>query len=268
MKNTMKTPRILLACLAGAALSAASVSAQTFSDDFERQNDVALTSNGSDIGPNYEIGGQQWGIQNTSTDGFLTNDADAAKRAIWNTSVELPTANGESASVSADVSSDFATGVWNGLAFNVQTLNNDSQESFYWLRFKEGTGDYQLLRNIAGNLSAPINETANSTFTAGTFFTVSADVSINQDSDPVIHFEIADGNTTIVSGTFTDTSADALSGGFTGFANGSVDGSPLSGGELRYDNLAVVPESSYSSAALGLAALALAMIAARGRRRG
>jgi hypothetical protein len=68
--------RIRFFCV-GVGLIAGALNTNSFTDDFERFNDVPPTKNGSLIGSGWQIGDGLWGIENTVVDGYLIIESQA-----------------------------------------------------------------------------------------------------------------------------------------------------------------------------------------------
>ena len=185
-------------------------------DDFNRA-DTLSSSNTLLLGGDWtqEGGLNEWFIGNNS----MNAQPHANPAVLYNTALET----GTNFTLSVDVAAK-TNDTWVGVAFNYQDNGN-----FYYLRFKGGSDNYQLIGAVGGNQTAEVmvNSAASATFATGTYYTVT----IASDSPYDFDFTITEaGSSTVLNGT---TNAVDGSGSFTGGYAGLY--SPSYGGST-FDN--------------------------------
>ena len=189
-------------------------------DDFNRA-DTLPSSNTLLLGGDWtQASGSpnEWFIDNNSMN--LATHANPA--VLYNTALRT----GTNFTMSVDVLAK-TNDVWTGVAFNYQDNGN-----FYYLRFKGGTDNYQLIGAVDGNQTAEVlvNLAASATFATGTYYTVT----IASDSPYDIDFTIVEtGSSTVLNGTtnIVDGSS-SFTGGYAGLYSPSAGGS-------KFDNFSL-----------------------------
>lgn len=177
-----------------------------------------------------------------ATDWFRNaNEARARNRAsnaiMYNTALETDSGSGINFTLSGDVRARDIN-FWTGLVFNYQDASN-----YYFLRIKSGATDYQLIQNNGGSLDVLVNADIAGTFAVNTYYTFN----VTSDTAGMFDFTIADGATTVASGS-ADDSASALVGGYAGFY---VNAALTHSAHLDNFSLEVIPEP----ATLGMVAM-------------
>ncbi|MGZ0656350.1 PEP-CTERM sorting domain-containing protein [Coraliomargarita sp. W4R53] len=218
---------------------ASSLSAASFSDDFNRSSDVAATTIGSEIGTNWTFGPNTWGIDNTTTDGRVYTDiatSGEANTALWNTSVAMASTASQSSTVSIDVLGDSETNFF-GMAFNVQNYN-----TFYQFRLKFGTNDYQVIEfNNGVNTDTVVNQSNDvaSNFDPLKSYTLTLVSNVGGIAGDYSYTITESGSSTALNSisTFSDST---FTGGYAGFTHANR------GAAYYYDNFTIttVPEPS------------------------
>ncbi|MGZ0656363.1 hypothetical protein ACWPKS_12220 [Coraliomargarita sp. W4R72] len=207
-----------------------SLMAASFSDDFNRPSDVALTPLGLQIGKGWKIGTDYWSIENTAKDGYLYISKAQNKTnnsVVWNEAVPLQQSNGKRSAAQVDALAENKNS-WAGLSFNVQ-----DSDTFYQLRFKSETNSYQVVRHDNGEIKAVVSRSdASTVFEIGKFYRLT--VYLGTDGDNSYRFTITDPDSPedILNPdrSFEDSS---LTGGYAGVSYGNWRTA------YRYDNFHV-----------------------------
>ncbi len=235
---------VTLGAFSIATLCATSLSAATFSDDFNR-TDTAWTQDGSIIGTDWVIGnGTNWRIVNNELE---SEPYTAGKQVIWNTAVSF--APGDTTlNFSGTLTSH--NGGWNGIVFNLQDDGN-----YYTVRLNGGgnSNDFQFLVFGDGGLKTQIDPESGSK-TASAYFNQSVPytVTVTLVSQNLYGVSISGSNIDDIYREY-DVSSYAsylYSSGYTGFYSSSV-------GTL-YDDYSMTtnaPESSTTALLMGLLVL-------------
>lgn len=137
--------------------------ATLITDTFNRPNGVN-TINGADLGLNWvnESAGDQWVI----SAGALFGSVAAAPALLYNTGLQTISGNGTNMTLSV-VNTCLQDNRYSGVVFNYQDENN-----YYYFRFKTGSSDYAVLKNVGGSLSFVKSGTASETFVANEPYTI------------------------------------------------------------------------------------------------
>ncbi len=147
------------------------VMAETFTDDFNRENTPQSASTAT-------VGGTGW-VQDgdgtgTASDWFINANALAGRNRgadlaiLYNNSSKTVSGNGSSFTLSTDVSAKVAS-VWAGVIFNYQNAGN-----YYVFRFKGGSTSYQLIK-VADGKNAQVIVAKNDSrqvFAVDSFYTI------------------------------------------------------------------------------------------------
>jgi len=237
-------------------LLASSSFAQTFSDDFIRGADVALTTNGTNIGPNWVIERGEFGITDATTEGILVTDA-TDNSMMFNTSVGWADVAGESSTASVITNTGGLDDIWTGIAFNVQPGIND--DDFYTFRYRSNTTNYQILErdNLSNSQVIISNSDATVTFDANTDY----EMTVSQAFGGAYTFTITEaGSSTVLNPTssFTDST---YTGGFAGVYHGNG----TAGFEWKEFSMSTIPEPNSYALLGGLLAGGIVLMRRRGR---
>jgi len=241
-KGIMKTKMAIISLLFGASSAWATLITDTsITDNFDRA-DTSQTSYTVNVGG---TGWTQVGDGTSGADWFInTNQLRGRPRAssqvMYNTGLQTTSGDDTSFTLSADVSVRNVNN-WGGIAFNYTDANN-----YYFIRYKAGTNEYQVLEMSGGSQIVHVNKKlSEGTFAAGGWQTIT----VTSTGAGVFDFEIG----TAVSGSVDD-SASARSGGYAGlWVTGTT-----SDNSTWFDNfsLSVIPEP----ATIGLFGVATGVI--------
>ncbi|MGZ0656351.1 PEP-CTERM sorting domain-containing protein [Coraliomargarita sp. W4R53] len=240
---------------------ATSLSAASFSDDFNRSADVAATTIGSEIGTNWTFGANTWGINNTATDGRAYTDVQSnaeggiSNTAMWNTTIGMASTATESSTVTVDVIGESSLNFF-GMAFNVQNYN-----TFYQFRLKFGTNDYQVIEITNGvNTHTVLNQSNDvaSNFDASKNYTLTLVSNVGGIAGDYSYTITESGSSTVLNSvsTFSDST---FTGGYAGFTYANNNST------YYYDNFSITTVPEPSSYALLSGSIALLGCFARRR---
>lgn len=230
-----------------------SLNAATFSDNFDRASDVPFTTTG--FATNWVVQSSEWGIFDTATDGILQSDGSVSNGMIYNTSVLMAEASGESSTVRLTTNTGGANDIWSGVSFNVQTGGND--DAYYALRYRSNQSFYQVLeRDNGGNTQVILSETdATVTFSSSTDY----ELTILASAEGNYTFTITEsGSSTVLNPTttFTDTT-------YTGGYAGAYYANTNSNYQYKDFSITTVPEPSTYAVFLGAICLGVLVIRRR-----
>jgi len=259
----MKKTAVFLSSLLG--LAVVSHGQTDFTDDFNRQQDVAPTTNGTDIGPDWVIGDQTGGSNSPEWEliGSGTNDLDdirvnqnttnmVADSVMWNTTVSLAEGDFTVSSTTSQVTGARRSGI----SFFVQDA-----DSFLAFRARSNDSDWQVVEVDNGSNTT----VANGSLSSGTFDYSNSDYTLTVASSAADTFDLsiveeATGNT-VVDTSFTDSTL-AFDSGFAGLYY------QFETGQVRWDDISVTsPIPEPSSVALFLGGAGLFAVLLRRRRR-
>jgi hypothetical protein len=249
MKNT-----IITTCLS--LIFASVTSAQTFSDDFIRGADVALTSNGTDIGPNWVIERGEFGISDATTEGIVITDT-TGESMMFNTTVGWADAVGESSTASVITNTGGVNLQWSGISFNVQPGIND--DNYYLFRYRSDSKNYQILEMDNGLMSQALRlqSDATVTFDANTDY----ELTVSQTFGGAYTFTITEAGSSTVLNPVTTFSDSTYTGGFAGVYHGN----PNDVFEWKEFSMSTIPEPNSYALMGGLLAGGIAFLRRRSR---